>query len=103
MCIAGKASKYTDVDNPDWVPTLHLGYEEEYLDEVGNNVQVETSNEMDDENIQVETSMDHKSWTEIETAVGTPDKMEYESSQLIPADLNLMSLKQLNEYILPLS
>lgn len=58
MWIAGKACKYTDVDNPDWVPTLRLGYVEEYLDAeyLNEAVQVETSNEMDDSSsIEIDT------------------------------------------------
>lgn len=29
--IVGRSTKYTDVDNPDWVPSLNLGYEKEVI------------------------------------------------------------------------
>lgn len=47
--ITGKSAHYTDIDNPDWVPTLHLGYVDVVDVKIEIDSDVDQSEETEDE------------------------------------------------------
>lgn len=71
--MVGKSAKYSDVNNPDWVPTLNLGYQRKEPDVT---VDEATSNEENEKLATVETvhvAMD-ETWNEEYERQGTVEK-----------------------------
>lgn len=52
VVIVGKSAHYTDVNNPDWIPTKNLGYVESTYEKLDD----DSNEEVDDDNIKSDNS-----------------------------------------------